>query len=159
MGSFHSTDSIHSMDLLIIIFPPGRLTFLFGGDVLLITDTDSVSAQNNFYLLGGFESVNKRSVPMVGFHSNEIPVKKLAGFRTSIDMELVENFHLNFMANIFAVQEANLNKGFSLLTGIGVGAGYMSIIGPIKIGVMYGIYKREVYFNKIKGYISIGYNF
>jgi outer membrane translocation and assembly module TamA len=63
------------------------------------------------------------------------------------------------MANIFAVQEANLNKGFSVLTGIGAGAGYMSIIGPIKIGVMYGIYKREVYFNKIKGYISIGYNF
>ena len=139
--------------------PPGRLTFLFGGDLLLITNTDSVSSQNNFYLLGGVESVNKRSVPMVGFHSNEIPVKRLAGFRTSIDMELVENFHLNFMANIFAVQEANLNKGFSVLTGIGAGAGYMSIIGPIKIGVMYGIYKREVYFNKIKGYISIGYNF
>jgi outer membrane translocation and assembly module TamA len=35
----------------------------------------------------------------------------------------------------------------------------MSIIGPIKIGVMYGNYKKEVYFNKIKGYISIGYNF
>jgi outer membrane translocation and assembly module TamA len=35
----------------------------------------------------------------------------------------------------------------------------MSIIGPIKIGVMYGNYKREEYFNKIKGYISIGYNF
>jgi len=96
---------------------------------------------------------------MVGFQSNEIPVKKLAGFRTDLDMELFENFHLNFMANIFAAQEAYRNTGFSLLTGIGVGAGYMSIIGPIKIGLMYGSYKREEYFNKIKGYISIGYNF
>ena len=49
--------------------------------------------------------------------------------------------------------------GFSLLAGIGLGAGYMSIIGPIKIGLMYGDYKKEAYFNKIKGYISIGYNF
>ena len=139
--------------------PPGRVTFLFGGDILLITDTDSVSSQNNFYLLGGFESVNKRSVSMVGFHSNEIPVKKLAGFRTGLDIVLFENLHMDFMANIFAIQEVNRNKGFSLLTGLGVGAGYMSIIGPIKIGVMYGNYNREKYFNKIKGYISIGYNF
>jgi len=29
----------------------------------------------------------------------------------------------------------------------------------MKIGLMYGNYKREEYFNKIKGYISIGYNF
>jgi len=139
--------------------PPGKLTFLFGGDVLLITDSDSVSAQNNFYLLGGVESVNKRSIPMFGFQSNEIPVKKLAGFRTGLDIELFENFHVNFMANIFAAQEVNRDKGFSLLTGFGLGAGYMSIIGPIKIGLMYGNYKREEYFNKIKGYVSIGYNF
>jgi Predicted esterase of the alpha-beta hydrolase superfamily len=136
-----------------------KLTFLFGGDVLLITRSDSVSAQNNFYLLGGVESVSKRSVPMVGFQSNEIPVKKLAGFRTNLDMELFENFHLNFMASIFAAQEAYRSAGFSLLTGIGVGAGYMSIIGPMKIGLMYGNYKNEKYFNKIKSYISIGYNF
>jgi NTE family protein len=139
--------------------PPGKMTFLFGGDVLLITDSDSVSAQNNFYLLGGVESVNKRSIPMFGFQSNEIPVKKLAGFRTGLDIELFENFHVNFMANIFAAQEVNRDKGFSLLTGFGLGVGYMSIIGPIKIGLMYGNYKREEYFNKIKGYVSIGYNF
>ena len=136
-----------------------RLTFSIGGDILYITKSDSVSAQNNFYLLGGIESVYKRSIPMVGFQPNEIPVKKLAVFRTNLDMELFENFHLNFMANIAVAQEANRSAGFSLLTGIGVGAGYMSIIGPIKIGVMYGNYKREEYFNKIKGYISIGYNF
>jgi NTE family protein len=136
-----------------------RLTFSIGGDILYITKSDSISAQNNFYLLGGIESVYKRSIPLVGFQPNEIPIKKLAEFRTNLDMELFESFHLNFMANIAAAQEANRSAGFSLLTGIGAGAGYMSIIGPIKIGVMYGNYKREEYFNKIKGYISIGYNF
>jgi outer membrane translocation and assembly module TamA len=136
-----------------------KMTFSLGGDALLITDSDSVSSQNNFYLLGGIESVNKRSIPMFGFQSNEIPVKKLAGVRTELDMKLFEDFHMNIMANIFVAQEADRDKGFSLLTGFGIGAGYMSIIGPIKIGLMYGIYKREEYFNKIKGYISVGYNF
>ena len=139
--------------------PDGRFTFSFGGDLLFITRCDSITAQNNFYLLGGVESISKRSIPMVGFQTNEIPVKKLAGFRTSVDMEVFENIHLNIMANIFAAQEANRKNGFSLLSGVGIGAGYNSIIGPIKIGLMYGNYKREVYFNKIKGYISIGYNF
>ena len=139
--------------------PEEKFTFSFGGDLLFITRCDSVTAQNNFYLLGGIESINKRSIPMVGFQTNEIPVKKLAGFRASLDMEVFENFHLNIMANIFAVQEANRKNGFSLLSGVGIGAGYNSIIGPIKIGLMYGNYKREVFFNKIKGYISIGYNF
>jgi hypothetical protein len=139
--------------------PSGKVTFSIGGDALFITKSDSVTGQNNFYLLGGVESVNKRSIPMVGFQTNEIPVKKLAGFRTSLDYELFEDFHLDFMANAFVVQESNRSSGFSLLTGIGIGAGYMSIIGPIKIGLMYGNYKREEYFNKIKGYISIGYNF
>jgi NTE family protein len=139
--------------------PGGKLTFSFGGDVLFITGSDTLSAQNNFYFLGGVESINKRSIAMVGFQTNEIPVKKLAGFRTGLDMEIFENFHLNMMANIFAAQEANRNSGFSLLSGLGIGAGYNTRIGPMKIGLMYGNYKREVYFNKIKGYISIGYNF
>jgi len=139
--------------------PPGKLTLSFGGDIFFITDADSISAQNNFYLLGGIESVNRRSIPMVGFQSNEIPVKKAASIRTALDLEFAENLHLNFIANIFAAQEVNRANNFSLISGFGIGAGYMSIIGPIKIGLMYGNYKRETYFNKFKGYISIGYNF
>jgi NTE family protein len=139
--------------------PYGRLTFSIGGDVLLITDSDSVTAQNNFYLLGGIESLNKRSVPMVGFRSNEIPVKKMAGIRSELDIELSENIHLNLMANMFATQEANNNKGVTFYTGYGIGFGYMSMIGPIKIGLMYGNSDHEKHFNKTKGYISIGFNF
>ena len=137
---------------------PGNLTLSFGGDLLYTSKSDSIIKRNNFYLLGGIESSSKRSIPMVGFQSNEIPVKNLAGFRASLDLKVLEDFHLNFMANIFAIQEAGRENGFSILSGAGVGAGYMSIIGPIKIGMMYGNYKNEFYFNKFKGYISIGFN-
>ena len=32
-----------------------------------------------------------------------------------------------------------------------MGIGYMSIIGPLKIGIMHGNSSAEEYFNKIKG--------
>jgi NTE family protein len=139
--------------------PSGKVTFSLGGEAFMITNSDSVSAQNNFYLLGGNEPVNRRSVAMIGFRSNEIPVKKGAGINTELDLELLKDFHLTAMANIFTAQEIDRDKGYSLLTGYGIGVGYMSIVGPIKIGIMHGNYAREEFFNKTKGYISIGYKF
>jgi hypothetical protein len=136
-----------------------RWTFSLGGDALWITDSESAFAQNNFYLLGGIKSVNKRSIPMIGYHSNEIPVKKLLGLRSELDLELFEDLHLSLMVNAFAIQEVDREKGFSLISGYGLGLGYMSIIGPLKIGIMHGNYNDHIFFNKIKGYISIGYSF
>jgi len=139
--------------------PSKKLTFSMGADALFITKSDSITSQNNFYLLGGIESLNKRSVPMIGFNSNEIPVKKMAGIKSEIDMELFRNIHLNLMADFFAIQEADRNKGYSFLSGYGIGVGYMSVTGPFKIGLMRGNYKQEVFFRQTKGYISFGYNF
>ena len=96
---------------------------------------------------------------MIGFHSNQIPVKKLAGVRAEIDLEIIKDLHINLMANVFAAQEFKHDNEFSLLTGYGLGIGYMSIIGPIRIGIMHGNLEQEKYFKKTKGYISIGYNF
>jgi NTE family protein len=139
--------------------PSGKLTFSIRGEAFMITNSDSVSAQNNFYLLGGIEPVSKRSIAMAGFHSNEIPVRKAAGISTEIDFELIRDIHLTAMADIFTVREANRSDGYSLLSGYGIGVGYMSIIGPIKVGIMHGNYSREEYFNKTKGFLSIGYKF
>jgi NTE family protein len=136
-----------------------KLTFAFGADALFITDSDSVSAQNNFFLLGGFESLNKRSVPLIGFHPNEIPVKKMAGIRGELDIEMIQDFHLTLTANIFAVREVNRSKGYSILSGYGLGVGYMSIFGPMRIGLMQGFYNKEDFFRQVKGYIGFGYSF
>jgi outer membrane translocation and assembly module TamA len=63
------------------------------------------------------------------------------------------------IANVFALQEADREKGFSVMAGFGGGLGYMSAIGPIRFGIMYGGYSNPRFFNKIKGYLSIGFNF
>jgi NTE family protein len=136
--------------------PSGKITFSIGGDALLITNTDSVSSGNNFYLLGGIESLNRRSVSFIGYHSNEIPVTRMASVRTDADIEVFKDIHLEIMANIAAT--GNMDD-FSFLTGYGLGLGYMSIIGPLKIGIMYGNESHKENFNRIKGFISIGFKF
>jgi NTE family protein len=139
--------------------PIRKLTFEIGGDLLLINDSDSVSAQNNFYLLGGIESLNKRSVSMVGFYSNEIPVKKMAGLRAEIDMEFFRNFHLTIMSNIFWAEANGYEDIISIYEGYGMGIGYMSRVGPLRIGLMNGISSSNTYVSRIKGYFSFGYSF
>ena len=136
-----------------------KFTISFIADLLYITDSDTISAQNNFYLVGGISSVNRRSIPMVGFHANEIPVKKLAGTGAEIDIELIENLHLNFMVNIAACQETDHTVGHTLVSGYGIGAGYMSVIGPLRVGIMQAKFNDEKNFREIKGYVSFGYYF
>jgi NTE family protein len=139
--------------------PSSKLTFSVGGDALYITGTDSLSAQNNYYFLGGIESVNKKSVSFIGYHTNEIPISGMVSLRIDADIELFKDIHLEVMANVAAIDEPGTGDGYSLLSGYGMGLAYMSIIGPLKIGIMYGNSSNEEYFNKLKGYISLGFKF
>jgi outer membrane translocation and assembly module TamA len=63
------------------------------------------------------------------------------------------------MTDIFTAEEAGETNKFTLLGGYGIGVGYLSIIGPLKIGVMHGLSSTKRQFNGVKGYISIGYSF
>jgi outer membrane translocation and assembly module TamA len=136
-----------------------RLTFAISGNALFMTDGYHGTYQNNFYLLGGYQSLNKRSIPMVGFHANEIPIKSLAAFGTEIDYEISRNLHLNLTVNIAAIQEASGIDTSSALAGYGLGVGYMTIAGPMRAGIMQGFYNNDKFRRGIKGYISLGYNF
>ncbi len=136
-----------------------KWTIGINGNILYISDTDSISSQNNFFFLGGFESINNRSVAMVGFHPYQIPVRKMAGIGLSIDYELINKVHLDLRADIFDVKDIENPGKTNILKGIGLGAGYMSIFGPLRAGLMYGFYNHERYFDRFKGYITLGYNF
>jgi NTE family protein len=132
-------------------------TFAFSANGMIITDT--LSTQNNFCLLGGFEPSGSRSVALTGYEVNEIATKKFAGLGTMADFEIFKNIHLNLMANTFLVQEAGKKNKSSFLTGFGLGAGYLSLIGPIKAGIMYSSNRYNKIDSKFRGYVSIGYNF
>jgi NTE family protein len=139
--------------------PSDKLTLDFGGEALYMTHADSVFSGNNAYYLGGVEPATERSVPAIGFHGNQIPVKGLAGIRVGADFEIVTDLHLCLSGNVFAIQELDREYGLSLLAGYGACIGYMTVSGPIKIGIMHGIYNREVFFKPVKGYVSIGFSF
>ncbi len=139
--------------------PSDKVTLSFGGEVLLATGVDSITSNNNMFFLGGIEAVTDRSIPCFGFHPNQIPVQSLGGIRFGADIDIATDLHLTFDGNIFALQEPDREQGFSLLGGYGVGLAYMSIAGPIRIGVMHGIYDRELLYRPVKGFVSIGFTF
>ncbi len=136
-----------------------KWTFSMGGEFLLITQSDSVSEMFNSYFMGGQEAYNPVSVRAVGFHPFEISVNRMAELHLGIDYEIADKVHLNLVTGVAAMREINGSGEVSILPGIGLGAGYLSIIGPLRAGVMYGFYSNEQYFSRFKGYISIGYNF
>jgi NTE family protein len=139
-------------------FSVGRKwTFSFSADGMINSDT--LSTQNNFYFLGGIEPRGTRSVAMAGYESNEVASKKFAGVNAEVDLEIFKNIHINLMANSFLVQEVGQQSEFSLFSGYGLGVGYLSVIGPIKAGMMYGGNSNMNSSSKIKGYVTIGYNF
>ena len=139
--------------------PSDRVTLNFGGDILLTTNVDSVTSNNNLYYLGGTKAVTDHSVPAFGFHSNQVAVKNLGGFRLGTDVEILDNLHLSIDANIFAIQEPDRDYGVGLFAGYGIGLGYMTIAGPIQIGLMHGMYSKQLFYKPIKGYINIGFSF
>jgi outer membrane translocation and assembly module TamA len=61
--------------------------------------------------------------------------------------------------DIFAVNNIYLDNEYDLLAGVGIGAGYMTVAGPIRAGVSYGKNPFNDFFGNINGYLSIGFNF
>jgi NTE family protein len=139
--------------------PSRKLTLSVGGDFLYVSKTDSISAQNNFWLLGGITPSTIRSIAMTGFHPGQIMVQKMAELEAETDWELFPAFHLGVMANFSMIQETDRSQGYSFLAGYGISIGYSSIFGPLRAGIMHGIYSKEEYFSPVKGFISLGYNF
>ena len=139
--------------------PTPKLTWNAGAEALFLTDADTVSAQNSFFLLGGVTPTTDRSVSAIGFYDNQIPLKSLAGVRLSADYEIAKDLHISLGANLFAIQELDREEGFSFVGGYGLGIGYMTIAGPIRLGVMHGLYDREVFYKAVKPYVSIGFTF
>ncbi|MCU0458517.1 MAG: patatin-like phospholipase family protein [Bacteroidales bacterium] len=136
-----------------------RVTINFGGDIILSTGTDSVTSGNDFWLLGGMEAITERSVTASGFHPNQIMVRNTAGARFGIDVEIATDLHLTSDINLFALREPHRIRGYTLMGGCSIGAGYMTVAGPVRIGIMYGFYDRQVLYRNVKGYVGMGFTF
>jgi len=135
------------------------LTISLKANLLYTIDADSTTSLYNTYYLGGVDVPAGKSIPLAGFHSNEIAVDKCAGIGADFDLEVMKNVHLTLMTDFFAANEIHDNEKFSLLAGYGLEAAYISMIGPVRIGFMHGLSSNERYYNAVKGYISIGYKF
>jgi outer membrane translocation and assembly module TamA len=136
-----------------------KLTFMIGGDFLFTYTTDSILSPAFTFFLGGQDITTDKSIPMTGFHSNEIPVEKLFRLALDADFAVSDKIHFALLTNIGMAQETASRSQWSLLGGYGLQFGYMSFIGPVRVGIMQGLSSGERYFNSVKGFISIGFSF
>lgn len=148
-----------SVDIRQYFSPGKKVTLTAGGDLLFTYTKDSITSPHNYYFAGGPEIAFTRAIPLTGFHQGEIAVDRFASIKFDLDFELLKDLHLSILTNFAAAMEPGSVRDLSLLGGYGIGLGYMSIIGPLKIGLVQGFSNRERYFNSVKGYISIGFNF
>ncbi len=81
------------------------MTFSVHADAVYLSRCDSAVTQNNFYLLGGLQSISNRSIAMTGFHTSELTVKRAAGAGIEIDVEAFNDFHLNLRDRYFRSTE------------------------------------------------------
>ncbi len=136
-----------------------KVTFLVGGDILFTTGTDSITSGNDFWLLGGIDPLTDRSISAAGFYPNQITVRNVGGLRLGTDIEIITDLHLTVDLNLFALKEPYREAGFTIMGGYAIGAGYMTVAGPVRIGIMHGLYDRQVLYRNVKGYVSVGFNF
>ncbi|MBN2665676.1 MAG: patatin-like phospholipase family protein [Bacteroidales bacterium] len=136
-----------------------KVTFTIGADVMLTYTADSAISPHNYYFAGGFESPVSRSIPLTGFHPGEIQVSQFAGMRFDTDWEIHRDIHVGLLTSFALAREPSSEEDYTVLGGYGVGLGYMSVIGPSRIGIMHGFSSTERYFSELKGFISIGFNF
>jgi NTE family protein len=139
--------------------PDQKLTLGMGADCLFIHTRDTVTSPHNYYYTGGIEGTGGRSFPLSGFHAGEIQVERLASLRFDADWEFIKYLHLNLLTSFAVAKEPGRNEEISFLGGYGLGISYMSIIGPLKVGLMQGFSSNARYFKSIKGYLSIGFIF
>lgn len=139
--------------------PSRKVTLSPGWDFLFTTTKDPVPSPHNYYFAGGQANSFSWSIPLTGFHPAEVAVERFAGFNFDTDLEFHKKLHINLMTSIAMAKEPGMEEDFSFLAGYGLGAGYMSIIGPMKAGFMQGFSSTKRYFSSLKGFISIGFNF
>lgn len=136
-----------------------KVTFTMGADVMLTYTSDSAVSPHNYYFAGGFESPVSKSIPLTGFHPGEIQVSQFAGIRFDTDWEIYKDIHLGLLTTFALAREPSSGEDYTVLGGYGLGLGYMSIIGPSRIGIMHGFSSTSRYLSGLKGFISIGFNF
>ena len=136
-----------------------KVTFTIGADVMLTYTSDSTISPHNYYFAGGVESPVSKSIPLTGFHPGEIQVSQFAGLRFDTDWEIHRDIHVGLLTSFALAMEPSSGEDYSVLGGYGLGLGYMSVIGPSRIGIMHGFSSTERYFSELKGFISIGFSF
>jgi len=126
--------------------------------------TNPSNTFGDFFLLGAPASLTRRSIPFYGLKPNQVVAQTILGCGVGYQYFLTDKlmYALNLNAALLAQPGPYTNllpRLSDLVTGVGVSGGYNSMLGPVKLSLMYplsvpGNQQREFLF-----FLSIGHRF
>ena len=123
------------------------------------------SSLSDFFLLGGPQSVSRRSVPFYGLDSHELNVQTVIGLHLGYQYFLRKNLVLMadvngaFLANPNVLRQSGIADPDVFLAGAQFGIGYETIVGPVQFSVMYPLDSADLVRAGLRTYFSFGYRF
>ncbi len=117
----------------------------------------------DFYVLGGPEVTNNRSLPFVGLDPNELPTRLAYGFALGYQHFFKADWMYSLDLNAAQVTTPpnleNANEVEFFLGGLGLSLGYRSILGPLKFTLMLPFGTQGEINEDIRSYFTFGYRF
>lgn len=120
---------------------------------------------SDFFLLGGPQSVSRRSIPFFGLDPHELSVQTAIGIRFGYQYFLNERLILMadangaFIANPDVLNQAGISDPDVFMGGAQLAIGYETVVGPVQFSVMYPIDSDNLAQSQLRTYFSFGYRF
>jgi len=121
-----------------------------------IVDGDSIPSQYYFFSGGYMDSNRNGIMPFAGFDYMEMASKNLFSLKMDLQMRLFSKIYVIGTVNAgnFKSKFNDLFTTSNILSGYGITAGYLSVIGPIELSL-----SRSSNYGGYEGFFRIGYWF
>ena len=120
---------------------------------------------SEFFLLGGPQPVSSRSIPFFGLDPHELPVQLAFGLRLGYQHFLTDNLMISLDGNagFFGLPDeldtSALPNADIFLGGGQLSFGYKTIVGPLRLSLMYPFDADAQVESKLRTYLTFGYRF
>ena len=118
----------------------------------------------DFFLLGAPTRITRRSIPFYGLKPNQVVAQLAVGTGIGYQHFITDNLMYAFNANAALIAQPApytdlLPQPKDFLMGVGFSGGYKSMLGPVKLSLMYSLFAPRNLQQEFLFFLSIGHRF
>ncbi len=119
----------------------------------------------DFFLVGAPDALNGRAIPFHGLNSNELVAQTIfgadIGYQHFAKKNLLLTFNVNsaFLKSPQVLSDVFPRNDYNAMVGGSIGIAFNSVVGPVKIALMYPFYAEGDIRQRVRTFISIGHRF